>query len=708
MSHAQHECRCGDVDAQGHSARSSPWPMVQMAEAVQMVLSAAQKVADEPQGQRHVFLPLAQTIGHVVAQDRHATEPLPAFPASTMDGYAVVSSDGVGTFPVLTSVTAGGAFNPDFVLPPGHAAYITTGAPVPQGADAVLPVEWTEQAGSEAKPQIRVTQTVNKGDNIRPVGCDIHVGQTVLRAGQLVGPAEVGLAASLGLAQLHVCDKPRVGVLSSGDEVVDVSGHTRSMTEEELTPALGQIYDSNRPMLLSLFGAAGAIPVDLGLVRDDAATLEKAVVAALGKVDILVLSGGVSMGARDFVKPLLAKLGQVHFGRLNMKPGKPTTFATVRQQNTTLDKLVFGLPGNPVSALVTAQLLVLPAIRVLRVGPQGITPRNHGYPTLSVKLLTPLMRDATRPEYHRVHMRYDDDSDTWTARSTGSQISSRLLSGANANGLVRVEAGQGEVAAGEQVRALLVGDWIVPDVGPTHKPPVPARRPSQVGATPSPSHASAGLGAVPPSASVSSAAASSASASASASTSAPAPVFELRVSVLTVSDRCARGESTDLSGPAIAKVLESASLKNTRVRVVSRQCVSDDIPAIQAAIKDWTDAPGDDPEFPHLVLTTGGTGFAPRDVTPEAVGQIIQRQASGIVHAMMAASLAATPMGALSRPVAGARGRTLILTLPGSPKAVPEILTPLLPLLPHAVKLLQSKDDPHTQPSPAPQQIKAH
>jgi len=243
--------------------------------------------------------------------------------------------------------------SPEFALQRGQMVYITTGAPVPNGADAVIPIEWTEQTSEENPALVRTLRAMPAGANIRPVGCDIRVGTTVLHAGQLIGPAEIGVAASLGLAALHVIDRPVVGVLSSGDEICDAT--PVNAVTNELTPAKGEVFDSNRPTLLALAAQAGARVSDLGIVRDDAAELERRVLAALSNVDMLVLSGGVSMGARDFVKQLLAKLGTVHFGRLNMKPGKPTTFAIVRLPGTEVAKLVFGLPGNPVSALVTAQ-----------------------------------------------------------------------------------------------------------------------------------------------------------------------------------------------------------------------------------------------------------------------------------------------------------------------------------------------------------------
>jgi gephyrin len=336
--------------------------------------------------------------------------------------------------------------------------------------------------------------------------------------------------------------------------------------------------------------------------------------------------------------------------------------------------------------------------------------KNHGYPVVPVKLLTALPRDATRPEFHRVTVRYDEEREEWTARSTGAQQSSRLLSGAGANGLVRVEAAsvdRSELGPGSMARALIVGEWNVPEVGPA-APPLPTR--------PHEAEAASVSRAVPSAAAAAGLGSTTVASSSSAASAALQSVFELRVAVLTVSDRCASGAAVDLSGPAIVRLLQSSAprLKNTKITVVATKIVADESEQIQQAVLKWTDedAPviagveekeSESQQRPHLILTTGGTGFSPRDVTPEAIGALIQRHASGLLWAMMQASCSATPMGALSRPVAGVRHNTLILTLPGSPKAVPEILGPILPLLPHAVKLLQAKDDPHATPSPAPQ-----
>ena len=614
------------------------------------------------------------------------------------DGYAVVASDGATTLRILDNVTAG--YGSSVVVTPGTCVYITTGAPVPDGADAVVPIEWTgpvEQVDGQGT-RVAIMQAVTSGTNIRPVGCDLMPGTTLLHCGQMIGPGEIGLLASVGITEVHTLAKPLVGVLSTGDEIVDCT------TDAELQ--FGQIRDANRPMLLTLAKKHGANVVDLGLVADVVADLESKILGALEKVDILVLSGGVSMGALDLLKPLLQKLGTIHFGRLNMKPGKPTTFATIpgSSMKDGRKRLIFGLPGNPVSSCVTAQLLLVPAILTWRGVDVNLA--SHGYPLLSVELLTDLTPDGLRPEYHRVHVSQDRATGEWMASSTGNQISSRLLSVCQTNGMVVVPAGKTVLKKGTKVQALITGDLMLPKyIGSLLPAAKEASLPAALVASPSAPHAAAASAAGSFSSSSTSAPSSSSTAAAIATTAAsapsssapPPPIFDLRVNILTVSDRCSKGELADVSGPAIKKLMSEAKLKNTRIIIQEMKCVPDEMEAIASTLKDWCDrTEGSTPHpHPHLILTSGGTGFAPRDITPEAVGSILHRDAHGFVHAMLAASLRATPMGALSRPVAGIRNRTLILTLPGSPKAVPEILEPIINLFPHACKLMQDTPDPH-------------
>jgi molybdopterin molybdotransferase len=305
-----------------------------------------------------------------------------------------------------------------------------TGAPLPPGADAVAMFEDTE----ERDGAVRLRRPARPGDNLRPVGVDLEIGQTVLEAGTVIGPAEIGLLATLGVAEVAVSRRPRLAVLSTGDELV----------EPDARPAAGAIRDSNRYALLAAAAAAGAEPLSMGMVRDDEAAQRERLRAAFDAADVVVTSGGVSVGARDLIKPLLEELGTVHFGRIALKPGKPLTFATVGQ------KLAFGLPGNPVSALVTFEVFVRPTL--LRMQGRNVATR----PRVAVQLEHPFGKTRDRTEYHRALARWDGGR--IVARSTGSQISSRLVSMVGANALLEIEPGEGTLPAGATVPALLIGE----------------------------------------------------------------------------------------------------------------------------------------------------------------------------------------------------------------------------------------------------------
>jgi molybdopterin molybdotransferase len=366
--------------------------------------------------------------GRVLAETVVSGEQMPPFPAATVDGYAVVADDRAEWRTVLSDVLAGQADAAR--VGAGAAARIMTGAPLPPGADAVVMFEQTD----ERDGRVHLERPVKPGDNLRPVGIDLEVGQVVMAAGVLLGPAEIGLLATLGIADVAVHRRPRVAVLSTGDELVE--------PEAPLCP--GAIRDSNRYALMAAAREAGAEAISMGMARDDEALQRDRIGAAFDAADVVITSGGVSVGTRDLIKPILESLGTVHFGRIALKPGKPLTFATVDQ------KLAFGLPGNPVSALVTFEVFVRPALLKM----QGR--RVVGRPRVEVEVEHPLGRTPDRTEYQRAVVRWQDGR--LVARSTGSQISSRLLSMVGANALLEIEPGEGTVPAGARVPALLVGE----------------------------------------------------------------------------------------------------------------------------------------------------------------------------------------------------------------------------------------------------------
>ncbi|XP_014664192.1 PREDICTED: gephyrin-like [Priapulus caudatus] len=419
--------------------RKSPFPMISVAAAVDIVLKEADML------NTHV-ISYKDALGHVLADDVYAKDALPPFPASVKDGYAVVAADGAGNRKVLGHSTAGS--KPDFgEVIPGHCIRISTGAPVPKGADAVIEVEQTELVKSadegRTELEVKILHPPTIGQDIRPVGCDIKANNKVLSAQSWIGPSEVGLLATIGVTKVKVYKKPVVAIVSTGNELVDPGVQLKR----------GQIRDSNRCMIESLLEQGNFEVIDMGIIKDTPGSILEALTNAMEKADVVVTTGGVSMGEKDLLKQVLQidLRARIHFGRVFMKPGKPTTFATV---NTEIGKkLFFCLPGNPVSAMVTCNLYVVPALRKLS---SRLRARNT---IIKAKLGFTIDLDP-RPEYHRAIVSWVEGDDLPVGETTGVQDSSRLLSTRSANGLLLLPAKTDEQAslpAGHVVDCMIIG-----------------------------------------------------------------------------------------------------------------------------------------------------------------------------------------------------------------------------------------------------------
>jgi gephyrin len=395
-------------------------------------------------------------VGYVLAADVTATEAVPAYRASIVDGYAVIApksgGSSKGTFPVASISHATPGDIPE--LKTGEIARITTGAPLPPGATSVVMVEDTvlktmTEDGKEEKEVEILAEGVKDGENVREVGSDIKKGEVILRKGEEISAigGELGLLASVGKAEVTVYKKPVIGVLSTGDEIVE---HSRP---GELR--LGEVRDCNRPTLLSAVRGWGLEAVDLGIAKDKPGALEEHLRDALRKVDVIITSGGVSMGELDLLKPTIERSlgGTIHFGRVSMKPGKPTTFATIPVKNNAgerVSKVIFSLPGNPVSAVVTFHLFVLPSLHHL----SGVSPA--GLPKVLVTLDHEFRLDPQRAEYHRAIVTMGKDG-VLHANSTGGQRSSRVGSLKSANALLALPTRKEPLRKGDKVEALLMG-----------------------------------------------------------------------------------------------------------------------------------------------------------------------------------------------------------------------------------------------------------
>ena len=369
-------------------------------------------------------LPLAAAAGRVLAEDVRARVDLPPFRSSAMDGFAVRAEDTPGTLPLALRIAAGRpAGRP---LAPGETMAISTGGVVPDGADTVVPLEVVvEKANSVEFPD-----AVESGANVRPAGGDVRAGDAVLAAGTTLSAAHLGAAAAAGAAELPCSRRPRVAILSTGTEL--------RRPGEELGP--GQIYEANSELLTAAAADAGAEVDRLEPVADDEAALRGALERGL-RADVLISSGGVSVGPHDLVRSVGGELGvEEVFWRVAVKPGKPVSFG-VRGGS-----LVFGLPGNPVSALVGFVLFVRPALRALQGDPQP------GPRFLRGSLASPLGRLGSRDQLVRARTSVADGATVLSPLS--GQDSHMIVRAAEADALVHVARGVGEVAAGEAVPYL--------------------------------------------------------------------------------------------------------------------------------------------------------------------------------------------------------------------------------------------------------------
>ena len=369
-------------------------------------------------------VPVAQAAGRVLAEDVRALVDLPPFRSSAMDGFAIRAGDAPGRLPVVERIPAG--LPSPRPLGPGEAMGIATGGTVPENADAVVPIERVVDHGGE----VEIPTSVVEHDNVRPVGGDVRAGDLLLAGGTVVGAAQVGALAAAGLATVECGRRPRVAVLSTGSEL--------RAPGEALGP--GQIYESNGPMIASALAASGAVVERLEPVRDDPETHREALERGLA-ADVLVSSGGVSVGPHDLVRSVGAELGiRPVFWGVAVKPGKPLAFG-VRGGT-----LVFGLPGNPVSALVAVELFVRPALRAL----QGASECGPGY--AAGTLSAPLRANEDRDQLVRARSRLVDGEVLLDPLS--GQESHMIARAAAADALVLVRRGARDLEAGARAPYL--------------------------------------------------------------------------------------------------------------------------------------------------------------------------------------------------------------------------------------------------------------
>ena len=371
---------------------------------------------------------LTRGLGRVLSQDLRAPFDVPPADNSAVDGYAVTSADipvdGARELEVVADVPAGAVY--EAALRPGEAIRIMTGAPMPAGADTVIPLERVTRAGG----RVRIPPLA-KGSNVRLRGEDVSAGTVVIEAGAVLRPQELGLIASLGLPEILVRRRPRVAILSTGDEIAEPGQPRRP----------GQIYDSNRFMLRSAVELCGGEVTDLGIAPDDRDRLRAQILEASRSADVVITSGGVSVGDYDLVKEVLGELGTIDFWQVAMQPGRPLAAGRVG------DAHFFGLPGNPVASMLTFALFVRPVLWKLGGRRQLSTRGFHA------RASEAMPKRRGRREFKRGVLSYQDDG--WEVRTTGPQGSGIVSSMVAGNCLIVIEEDRGDVEPGDTV-------WVEP------------------------------------------------------------------------------------------------------------------------------------------------------------------------------------------------------------------------------------------------------
>ncbi|KAF8821193.1 MoeA N-terminal region (domain I and II) domain-containing protein [Cardiosporidium cionae] len=809
---------------------NSPYPMVPLSEAlheIEKTLKEHEQKID-PDLEQPESLPLRGAAGRFLFRDIESEQPHPSFPASIVDGYAICIEDVVNylepyhpnavpvvdlgtndgkklypslpltatfqllglTFGCLSSpILAGQDDNPPLETQYPYSnknsyegennsvlscTYITTGAAVPCFYDAVIPTEYCIFSPEESIIEITKPISTFVGQNIRTKGSDISSGLTILKQGTKLDAVSIALLATLGMTRVDVRRKISFALLSTGDELIPIP------TGDEAAVALtgSKIYDSNELLLSTLLEKEGVTCEKRYLLPDNPTaitTIFQSLQNARSGVDVVICTGGVSMGKSDYIKPYLEKNGTILFGRLNLKPGKPTTVGIlprvcvgVTDHSPLTPLIVFALPGNPVSAWVTYHLLVQPTLKYLQhrllqsktsETQQGVSPLClHGFLPVQVPVVlsSAITPDALRPDYHRCIIfevqeeaaLSSRDQETlialsakknlpaktggevtlkkWPALgctylgaiSTGNQISSRLQSCISANGLFCVPPAcdfktSPGFLPGDEITAFLLDTpyadlSAVMDIArvaltsptaphPSTSPTAPhpstsptAPRPSTSPTAPHEILTNKAQPPLPPPPPLTS--------------SPPLPLHAspkhtlprqdnhtltprqsiYTVGILTISDSCHHHGVEDTSGPTAATTLNGISAM--KFDIILKECVPDQILAIRRCVLRWARQKSP----PVLIILTGGTGLSKRDVTPSAIQPILTARLPGLEHLMMREGLNKTLLACLSHLTAGVLEHSLIVSLPGSPKAVTECLLAIIPVLMHAMDIMLS------------------
>lgn len=376
-------------------------------------------------------VPLRQSCNRILARDIISTIDVPGHTNSAMDGYALsgrdLPVDATGDYEVIGTAYAGKPFSG--ILEAGQCVRIMTGAAMPDGSDTVVMQEHVERENN----MVRIGVGHQPGQNVRQAGEDIKKGSPVLQQGRCITPADLGVVASLGISEVHIWRRPRICFFSTGDELRSIGDGKGELQE-------GEIYDSNRYSLYGMLSRLQVDIIDLGVIKDDPDSLREALLKGAGMSDMVITSGGVSVGEADYIKPILEEVGDIHFWKIAMKPGRPLTFGHIN------DSVFFGLPGNPVSVMVTFYQFVQPAVQVL-AGGSWVPPM-----TVQAICTSALRKRKGRFEFQRGILSQDENGQL-NVTKTGEQGSGLLTSMSQANCFILLSSDREAVEPGEMVAA---------------------------------------------------------------------------------------------------------------------------------------------------------------------------------------------------------------------------------------------------------------
>jgi molybdenum cofactor synthesis domain-containing protein len=647
-------------------------------------------------------------LGRVVSADILSRVNVPTKPTSILDGFAVKSGSGSRRFTITRYIRAGDAVDGSQGFSDTDAVYVSTGAVIPNGLDCVVPIEVCQVENEALK--VSYEGAFNPWTNIREIGSDTRLSSPILKKDTRIGPGEMAVLKACQIERIPVYRKFKMSILSTGAEIA--SGQVGDANKSYMKSRITKFPDFNRSIELK----------DLGVIEDD----ENAFSTILRESDynVLVSTGSVSKGKTDLMGASLERCGfEIVIGRVDMKPGKPTTIAF----HPTTQRMVFALPGNPASCFVAFNLFVLPALLKL----QGVSDFNLNKTLVTLSSPSTLQPDSERPEYLRARAYVTPTGHLEAELVEGHQRSSRVAScSGHVNCLVRIEPGKSPIFVPERrFEAILlpgvpvgVRDSEIPDTrGASITESAKAKafdslvewlkvkndvenidlmnlagfcrnclsKWLHVGSCGVASLDQAkqyiyGMDydewkrlfrkgdkrehaprVIPEPKS-----------NPCASSIMPSATTRLtpRCFLLTVSDRAHSGIYPDLSGPLMESMVIGGKLTSG---VSERRIVPDELDLIRSTVKEWMSN-----SEPTLILISGGTGFSPRDVTPEAVRPLITKEATGLLHLLLSNFVSKDPIYGLSRPIIGSNQKTLIVTLPGNPEAVKDGLTCLLPVLP--------------------------